>query len=171
MIIINNSSNNIIAIGGDVYKKNDTQAITLIQIKKIHVYKSKLGMSDADYRERVKLIHGTSTTCKDLNYEQANELLKEMEFLAYMNNTSLIPGQKYEELSHREDMATPKQLRMIEALWKDVSFHKRSLERAKALRAFLQRFGIADMRFIDQPSVHAIIAALKSMKVKGESHE
>lgn len=139
--------------------------ITPEQIKKIHVYKSKLKMSDADYRERVQLIHGSSTTCKDLTSDQAGELMKDMEFVAYMNGVEMVPGMKYEELAHREDMATPKQLRMIEALWKDVSHQKKSVERSRALRTFLQRFGVSDIRFINQPSVHAIIAALKNMQL------
>ena len=138
--------------------------ITPEQVKKIHVYKSKLKMSDEDYRERVRLLHGSSTTCKDLTFMQANDLMAEMEFLAYMRGVEFVPGHKYEELGRREDMATPKQLRMIEAMWKDVSHYKHSVERARALRSFLRRFGVSDMRFISQPSVRAIVAAMKSMK-------
>ena len=138
--------------------------ITPEQVKLIHVYKSKLKMPDEDYRERVRFLHGSSTTCKDLTCNQAAELLREMEFIAYMQGDEFVPGRKYEELGQREDMATPKQLRMIEALWKDVSHYKHSAERARALRAFLKRFGVSDMRFISQPSVRAIVAAMKSMK-------
>ena len=139
--------------------------ITPEQVKKIHVYKSKIGMPDADYRERVKLIHGTSTTCKDLTFEQARELLQDMEFVAYMNGIDVVPGMKYEELANRQDMATPKQLRMIEALWKDVSYHKHSVERARAFRTFLlNHFNLSDVRFIEQSQVGQIVTILKSMK-------
>jgi hypothetical protein len=62
-------------------------------------------------------------------------------------------------------MATPAQLRKIDALWGCCSRARDREKRDKALRAFLSNhFKIADLRFIKQDKVGKIISALEHMK-------
>jgi hypothetical protein len=72
---------------------------------------------------------------------------------------------RYGDLADRPGMASPKQLRMIELLWKEVSDVKGFKKRKAALRSFLSNhFKVSDLRFISSEKAAKIIFGLKQMK-------
>ena len=118
------------------------------------------GVSDENYRA---LLEGYGvTSCRDMNQKDALQLI------AFLGN--LVPSKeddfrKYDDLGYREDFATPAQLRMLEALWKDVSFCKISQQRHAAWREFLwNRFKIISVENISQDDVGPIKYTLESMR-------
>ncbi len=100
--------------------------INKAQISKIHTLKSQLKLTEEEYGAALEG-YGV-TTSKDLSYEQAADLIKKMVKLL---PKSLTPNPspkergllKYDELGIRwneklkQHYATPKQLRMLEAMW------------------------------------------------------
>ena len=71
---------------------------------------------------------------------------------------------KYNNLSNRQGMASPAQLRKIEAMWKDVSYQKTSEDREKALKAMIKRICDKDaMEFLTAKDVRKVIKAFENM--------
>lgn len=137
------------------------------QIKKIHTLKNVLQMTDEQYRKVIYANFCPAKSSKDLNYWQAEFLINNLEAIAKEKGVWEDHGGKsaYEYLGHREAMATPAQLRRIEAMWRDVSKIRGMKKRKKALRAWLDGyFKISDMRFVDSATAAKIMCALKEMK-------
>jgi hypothetical protein len=73
--------------------------------------------------------------------------------------------ERFDELGLREGMATPRQLRMIEAMWMDVSRMPTHVAREVALKHFLRRvIGVDEMRFIEAWQVQKVVRAIQGMK-------
>lgn len=101
--------------------------ISKAQIAKIHALKSKLRLADEEYGAALES-YGV-TTSKDLSYQQAADLIKKLvnllpkELRENISQRRKDAKQKYDELGIRwndrlkEHYATPKQLRMLEAMW------------------------------------------------------
>lgn len=71
---------------------------------------------------------------------------------------------KYEELGKREGMASPAQLRMIEAIWFEVSNQTSDEARADALNNFLDKhFGVSNIKWIESTMVGKIKKTLEKM--------
>ncbi|MEW5745248.1 MAG: regulatory protein GemA [Nitrospirota bacterium] len=144
------------------------QRIDKRQIRLIHTLKSALKLADDNYRARVQEVHGFSGTSKDLTSDEAEQLIKALEAEAvargaWQRRTSR--KSKYEDLGERSGMASPKQLRMIEAMWKDVCRYHAEDERARALRSFLfKRFKVSDPKFITSRQASKIIFSLENMR-------
>lgn len=91
------------------------------QIAKIHTLKNQLGLSEEEYGAALESF-GVSTS-KDLSYEQAAYLIKRLEALLPKELRPRPTTKKYDELGIRynerlqEHYATPKQLRMLNAMW------------------------------------------------------
>jgi len=142
------------------------QAITPGQIKKIHTLTTALGIDDATYRAALGASFGVSTS-KALNYEQAQDFINDLEAKAMAAGRwkKRPRRKKFQELRHRAGMATDAQLRMIEAIWFEVSRATDDEGRRKALRKFLFRIAkVSDLRFLDSDGAGKVINALKSMK-------
>lgn len=139
--------------------------ITAMQIRKLHALISRLNIPDDEYRRL--LGDYRVETSKDLTEDEAQELIQRLEEEA-VSKGAWVKGQagkKYEELGRRKGMASPKQLRMIEAMWKDVSRARSQEARGKALRHFLKRIaGVEEMRFLESRQAHNVIEALKQMR-------
>ena len=128
------------------------------QVKRIHVLISRMGISDEDYRARLEKEFGVRT-CKALSRAQAARFIRTMEPLAPA------PPRRRREWKRRPGMATPAQLRKIEAMWADVSKKTTVGGRRKALGAFLEkRFGVSDLAFVTHEMPGKIIHALEAMK-------
>lgn len=143
--------------------------ITKRQIKKIHTLTSKLKMSDDEYR--LLLSDWWVSTSKDLKYHEAEELIKKLEEKAIpagvWSRYSMRGKMRYEHLGKREGMASPKQLRMIESLWKDASFTHDAAKRQVALRRFVFRIaGVDDLPFLTNEGARKVIKAIQSIKHK-----
>lgn len=132
----------------------------------IHTLKSALSMSDDRYRAMLWDNFAINSSL-DLSGFQAAQLIK------FLKNQALQAGvwlgkskEKYNNLLPRSAlMATPKQLRKIEAIWGDVSRAKTTKERAQSLEKFIYRIvGIGKMEWLQKNHVNKIIKALETMK-------
>lgn len=141
------------------------------QIKLIHCLKSALKLDEEHYRA-VLSGYGVQSS-KFLPVSQAKDMIERLECEAIKvgkwdekrRNSS-----NYEDLSSREGMATPKQLRYITGLWNEVSRAPQEKKR-DALRHFLtNHFRISRLEWVPVDKVHRIIAAIKAMK-KGGSND
>ena len=152
--------------------------ITAPQVKKVHTLKSALAMDDDTYRAMIKSGFGVESS-KCLDTRQAVRLIDAMEGKAVAagvwerrgwNGTSRIgKGQAATKgnatnFGERGGMATPAQLRKIEAMWSVVS-RATPDHRAIALRQFVNRIAhVSDLRFLDSAGAGTVINALKKMQ-------
>lgn len=75
-------------------------------------------------------------------------------------------GRRFADLGERRGMATPRQLRKIEAMWRDRSRMPTAAEQDAALRAWLTaRWGVGDLRFLSRFRASDVIVALEKMEV------
>lgn len=133
----------------------------------IHQITGLLGLPKDIYQEMLLSRYNVESS-KDLTYKQATEFLtslrKDAEEAGVWENKRSFNKYKFNNLEDREDMATPKQLRMIEAMWADYSKFNTQEERAKAFRSFIfKRFKLSDIKFIDKPTASKVIHALQKM--------
>lgn len=64
-------------------------------------------------------------------------------------------------------MATPAQLRMIEAMWREVCYVDSPEFAKQSLRKFIQnKFKIADIKFLTKKKAVKVIRAISAMKQK-----
>src|SRR5690606_2638599 len=118
------------------------------QIQKIHIAIKELGIDDESHRKNLSAFENEITgspikSSSELSFGQAEEYLAKLSNASFQvkfkteGNQKFSQGKgkmKYEELADRgEEWATPAQLRMIEALWRQCSREKSD----KALQSFL----------------------------------
>jgi hypothetical protein len=131
------------------------------QIKAIHALTNKLGLEDEAYRDILKTRFGV-TTCKLLSWKQAEELLE-----TFDGGGPTRPARqpkKYTDMDHRPGFASGAQLRMIDALWNQVSRVEEGEARDKALNAFVNRIcHVAGIRMLKAWQVEKIVKALQGM--------
>ncbi len=119
----------------------------------IHVAKSRLKLSDEDYRAILQRVAGveSATALDDLTF---HNVMTEFERLGFRSTWKKQTG------GFRTGMATPSQIGLIKGLWRDY----RGQDDAEGLRYWLERFHkISDPRFATTDKVNAILAALKFM--------
>ena len=149
--------------------------ITNEQKKTIHTLKNALSMDDETYRETLWLGYKVESSVK-LTRRQARELIDTLKKSAvqagrWQNNRSF-RKYKYDNLGYRDGMASPRQLRMIEALWKDVSFVQDEQARLEALEVFLSNhFGVDKIIWIEATMVGKIKKTLEQMKAQKAQKE
>ncbi|HSA07306.1 MAG TPA: regulatory protein GemA [Candidatus Gastranaerophilales bacterium] len=138
--------------------------ITKNQIKKLQTLKKVLSLSDDIYRDVLEMSFNVNS-CTKLTSEQAGMLIDDFENSAIQLGLWNKPELKFENLSNRKSMATPKQLRMIEAMWREVSYREDDEFVKQSLRKFLSgHFYVSDLRFIDRAKASKIINAIKNIK-------
>jgi len=135
------------------------------RIKKIHTLKSALGLSREEYE--LTLFHNFGVdSSKLLSRSQQEELIRGLEAEAIKKGVwkKFEGKERFEDLGYRPGFANSKQLRLIEALWRDASNIKDHKTRAKALRTFLDRhFKVSDLRFLESEKVRKVVCALNHM--------
>ena len=108
---------------------------------------------------------------KDLTYSQAKELIENLKAKAvetgvYIPRTSIYKT-KYDNMSGRLGMGTPKQLRKIDVMWKSVSNQQTNVNKEKALNKFLFKItGKERLQFLTQSEISKVIKALTMMQKK-----
>ena len=139
---------------------------TFAQIKKIHTLKNVLHLDDDLYLDML-MSFGVQSS-KNLTTTEAGIFLEILEEKAVLTNKWEVRNKKYEELSSRdEDMATPAQLRMIEAIWREVCYIDSPDFAKQSLRKFIQnKFKIADIKFLTKKKAVKVIRAISAMKQK-----
>jgi len=120
---------------------------------------------------RLMLSDYWASSCKDLQVEDAQNLINKLEKRAIeagvWSRYSHRGKMRYEHLKGRPGMATPKQLRMIEGLWEDVSYIHNIERRQRALRKFIFRIaGVSDMSFLESHHVKKVVNAIKNMRYR-----
>jgi hypothetical protein len=141
--------------------------ITRGQIIKIHALKTALAIDEDLYRGILQDNFKVGSS-KDLCMAEAEELIDALEGKAVelgVWERRAAQGKRYEDLAARGGMATPAQLRKIEAQWHEVSRSEEAEKRAIALRHFVARIAkVSDLRFLDSEGATKILNALKVMQ-------
>lgn len=139
------------------------------QKARIHIGRQALQLSETAYRGLLSG-YGVSSS-KDLTYRDANHLINTMKKLGWVElhkPRELKEGEekgygkhKFKYLKGRDpEFATPRQLRMIEAMWRQVS----RLKSDPSLESFVKRItGIDRLEWISQKHVSKLKAALEAM--------
>lgn len=135
---------------------------TALQIKRIHTFKTQLGIDDELYREMLASFGVCSS--KNLTETEAEILIE------ILNDKSkkVKPNKpkKYDDLSQRDTkMSTPLQLRKIEAIWWDICDSAESVKQIRSLRKFIKRqCKIDDIKFLSKREASKLIAVLEKIK-------
>jgi hypothetical protein len=137
-------------------------AISPRQIKAIHAVIRKLGLDDATYRARLRT-YGAHT-CKDLSWQQAEELLNSLNGVTSSPCRKAPAGKKYADLDGRPGFATGAQCRLIAAMFAQVTIAEDDDGREKALNSFCARIAkVAGLRMVRNYQVEKIVKALEAM--------
>ncbi len=124
------------------------------------------GIDEDTYRE-ILSSYGVESS-KDLTKAEIEELInslrdKAKEIGTFKPKKSFIHC-KYNNLAGREKMASPAQLRKIEAMWFRISRQKTDEERAKALKIMIKKItGKDGMSFLTAVDVRKIIKTFENM--------
>jgi hypothetical protein len=138
--------------------------ISPLQVKKIHIAKSQLTLSDQQYRDILSGFNNNQQapckTCKELNYDQAEALLNIFVKLGW-KQTQNGKIKKYEEFAGRSGkFASPAQMRKIEALWMSRSREKTE----ESMNHFIKHVtGKDKIEFTTGADAHKIIKAIETL--------
>lgn len=137
--------------------------INLKQIQIIHVLKGKLGLDDGTYRDILTTFKVASS--KSLTSAKATELIKLLIDKVDAQFGTESQGQlPYDNLGERQGYASPKQLRMLAALWFSVSRQESADAKRKAFRTFLHnRFGVSHEAWLPRHMVERVKKTLDTM--------
>lgn len=140
------------------------------QIKAIHAVVGKLGLDDETYRH---ILHSrfSVTSCKDLSWRQAEELLtalngqgKASAPLSHRKRSVSRVELKYTDMDSRPGFASGAQCRLVDAMWSQVTRAEDEEAQEKALNSFCHRIlGVAGLRMVKTWQVEKIIKALEAM--------
>lgn len=129
----------------------------------IHTLVGKLKISDEDYRTMLASYDVSSS--KDLPFKQATELVKTLIRMAEGKNIYAPKTKRFQHLGNRNDMAYPEQLRMIEAMWCDVSYMPTIEAKREALNKFLKKkWNIERIEWLPRSHVGRVVKTIQSMK-------
>jgi hypothetical protein len=121
----------------------------------LHIAKSKLELSDQDYRAALVHIAGVTSTT-ELDKAGFDAIMGMFEYLGFSPLTR--QGQDY---GARAGMASFAQLELIRALWSEYTDHSDE----DALNKWLLRtFKVSSLRFMRKDAAAKAITALKAMK-------
>lgn len=138
------------------------EVIDVRQIKHIHTLKSKLGWDNDMYRA-VLAKYGVKTS-KDLTWHLASKLIDELSKAAGQKVNSY--RKRYAHENRDIQFASPLQKRMLEAMWKDVSYKKTDKERHRAFNRFLERLGYSHVQWVLRDDVGRVVHVLVAMGAK-----
>lgn len=140
------------------------------QISIIHTLVHKLGMDDAAYRQ-ILMDNFRVNSSKSLTFAQAKILIAKLKNAVSPDSSERVDepvtverasarSLKYDDLANRPGyMASPRQLRLIEALWMTSPKVKEKTE--LAMNHFIGRIaGVSHIRFVEKRHVNKIINAI-----------
>jgi hypothetical protein len=137
-------------------------------IKRIKTLQRAAGVDEESYRA---MLDGYGVeSCKNLTLTQAAEVISFLQKLAGQDNRkSENQGsgfkKRYDDLGSRVGKATPKQLRMLEAMWMGVTRQRNRNDAISAYHAWLRnRFSVSLPEWIEDDQVGKIKLALEEMK-------
>ena len=129
-------------------------------VQQIKMLQKQAGLDDESYRA---LLSGYGVeSCKWLTLSNAHRVIV---FLRSLVPAGSARPKKYEYLGYRQGMGIPSQLRMLEAMWKEVSYQPTPKKRQEAWLVFLKnRFDRISMEHIEQEMVGKIVKVLQAMQ-------
>ena len=135
---------------------------TQLQIRRIHTLKTFLCMSDEVYRKMLQSFQVCSS--KNLTETEANILISTLQERADKLKYKL---KKYDELKDRDEkMATPLQLRKLEATWNEIQRLKTN-GRKTSLKSYLKNhFKVDNLKFLSKTRAGKIISVLEKILAK-----
>lgn len=123
----------------------------------LHIAKSKLGLSDAEYRGALVQIGGGVTSSTELDQAGFEAIIG---FFEYLGFAPLKP--KGQDFGVRPGMASFAQLELIRALWGE---YTRGAADEDALNKWLlAKWKVSSLRFLRKEAAQKIITALMAMK-------
>lgn len=129
-------------------------------LAKIHVAKKELALDDETYREILHAEFGVQSS-KFLDNSQALKLIHIFKKKGWQPKSK---PKKYDDQEGDVYSATPKQKRLIEALWHEISY---THEEAKSLREFLfKTVKVSDLRFLTKRNAYDVIEAIKNIQAR-----
>lgn len=141
-----------------------------ILVKRIKTLQRAAGVDDDSYRA---MLAGYGVeSCRDLDAVQAASVISFLQVLVDGSGNRRprrsTGAKRYEDLDGRSaEWATSKQLRMLEAMWMDVTRQK---TREKAMLAYhswlMHKFGLTSAEMIAREDVGKVKMALASMRKK-----
>jgi hypothetical protein len=137
-----------------------------MMVRRIMTLQGLSGISEEEYRS---LLWGYEVeSCKDLTIADARKVIDFLQGLAGKVPEKRPVHKRYDDLGRRSgEMATPKQLRMLEAMWMDVTSQKNRVNALEAYQVFLHnRFRILVPEHIEKDQVGKIKMALEAMRVQ-----
>lgn len=142
---------------------------TAKQRQEIGYMRKLIGLDEETYREMLSDFNNASSS-KDLSDYDARCLLKSLRDKAKEIGVFKPVKQysfqqyKYDNLGKREGMASPAQLRKIEAMWLKISRQETDELRAQALQVFIKKItGKEHLKFLTSADVKKIIKAFETM--------
>jgi len=138
--------------------------ITAFQIKQIHTLKNILGLDDDLYRDMLASFDVYSS--KSLTETEAKIFISILnDKVKVLKNANL---KKYDDFIGRSQiMATPLQLRKIEATWADICNSDDKKEQRDSLRKYIKKqFRVDDIRFMTKNKASRVIAILEQIRIK-----
>lgn len=140
--------------------------ITRNQLRALWASARDKGLEEEALRDIVKDETGARSISR-MTTEQAAAVLKRLGVAPIARKDGRGAGgeghKRFDDLGRRPGMATPKQLRKIEAM---VADRFRAEDKGAALRQWLKdRFGVADLRFLPRYRASDVIVALEKMEV------
>lgn len=133
---------------------------------KIHIAKKQLNLDDKSYRDILSgFINNCGqpcASCSELNFDQAEALLHLLKKLGF-KETRGKQVLKYEEYANRDPkFATPKMMRMIDALWHTSQNVREKTD--EAMNRLIKNRGFADhIIFLLSKDVSKVINAIKHL--------
>lgn len=133
------------------------------QIRQIHTLIHVLGIDDELYREMLNSTFAVASS-KDLSEAEAKIFIDSLQYHIELGNKNY--KTRFNEFYLRDEyMASPPQMRKIEAIWKDITHHTNRTVFKKTLRSFLQKhFRITDIRFMTKEQASRVIPVLEKIK-------
>jgi phage gp16-like protein len=144
-------------------------SVSPAQIKIIHALKGALKLDDETYRAMLSS-YNCAISSKALSFEQAKDLIDRMEVNAVNAGVwEKKPGADHSAMINRPGFATWKQIKMIHAMWGEVSRQPDQASRKKALNTFLNNhFGISFVDWLPSEMVQKVVMTLGRMKHQAE---
>ncbi len=137
---------------------------TRTDLAKIHIAKKELKLTDELYRNLLFILF-KKRSARDLISKETDELILHFKSLGWATTWPGLKNaprleKKYDDLGVRKSMASPVQLRLIEALW--MTGPGVRVKTLQALRHFLTHFfHVSDLRFVKARQVTSILGAIR----------
>jgi hypothetical protein len=157
------------------------------QLARIHIARKQLGLDEPTYRAALRESSGKASA-GDMTYQEASLVIRHFEARGFQPQSAERRAQsgeaqsaerkaqsgkglnamRYADLAGRPGMASPQELRKIEAMWADVAYG----DPAATLRKFLMRTQrVTDLRFLTARAAWEVIEAIKAIGARYKAQD